>query len=293
MGAIERHVPKYIVEALFVILGSFVIAIGFNGFLLPNQIASGGFSGVSIVVSALTDWKPAYILWALNGTFFLIGWLVLGKGFAAKTFLGTALLPLFFLLTEGLPALTHNTLVGAIFGGLLVGLGLGIVFLGNASTGGTDLIAMILHRFAKISLGKSVAVIDGLVVISSMLIFSVEKGLIALIALYVTIKVIDIVQLGIKQKTAKNVMVISRKEAEIRDGLINQLKLGVTRLDAQGGYSQVNNGVLMIIIPTPEFQSVNDYVMGIDPQAFVIVMDASEVQGLGFTRARNANDIAL
>lgn len=293
MGAIERHVPKVLRETLFVIIGAFVIAIGFNGFLLPNQIASGGFSGVSIVVSALTDWKPAYILWVLNGTFFLLGWLVLGKGFAAKTFLGTALLPLFFLVTEGLPALTHNTIIAAVFGGLLVGLGLGIVFLGNASTGGTDLIAMILHRFTNISLGKSVAVIDGLVVISSMLIFSIEKGLIALVALYVTIKVIDVVQLGIKQKTAKNVMVISRKEAEIRQGLLTELALGVTRLDAQGGYSQEQNGVLMIIIPTHEFQRVNDYVMSVDAQAFVIVMDAAEVQGLGFTRARNSNDIAL
>lgn len=286
MGAIERHVPKFIIETALVLIGSMVIAVGFNGFLLPNQIAPGGFTGISVIGSELIGWKPAYILWVLNGVFFILGWLVLGKGFAAKTFLGTAVLPFFFLITEGMPTLSHNTVVGAVFGGVFAGCGLGLVFLANASTGGTDLIAMMVHRYTKMPLGKAVAMIDGLVICSSMFVFSIEKGLIALITLFMMIKVIDYVQIGLKRKTAKNVMIISRHQSEIMAGIVNKLKLGVTRLEAYGGYAQEKHGVLMVIIPTKQFQRLNDYVLSVDESAFVVVMDATEVQGLGFTKAR-------
>ena len=265
-----------------VIIGSAIVAISFNVFLLPNEVASGGVSGISTILKGLFEWKPAFVQWAFNIPLFIAGVVLLGKNFGIKTAIGTVFLPLVVFLTESWEPWTQDPLLGALFGGIMVGLGLGIVFRGKASTGGTDLAAQIITKYTGFTLGTSVAMIDGFIVLAAALVFDIEKGLYALIGLYVTTKTIDLVQVGFGQ--SKLVYIITTKQMEIRDAIYEEVDRGVTELTATGGYSGTEKPLLMVVIPQTEFTRLKQLVKFIDPAAFVIVSDASEVLGEGFKR---------
>ncbi|MGE7915273.1 YitT family protein [Lysinibacillus xylanilyticus] len=272
-----------IMEYVYVVVGAAVIAIGFNVFLLPNQIASGGVSGISTILHGLFGWNPGYVQYAFNIPLFIAGVLLLGKKFGIKSFIGTVTLPLIVLLTHSWGPWTDNPLLGALFGGIVVGLGIGLVFKGNASTGGTDLLAQIITKFTGITLGTSVLLIDGIIAISAAIVFDLEKGLYALIGLYVTTKTIDIIQLGFSQ--SKMVYIITTKQDEIRDAIYAEINRGVTKLPAIGGYTGEARPVLMVVVYQTEFTKLKQLIKSVDPSAFVIVSDAYEVLGKGFKRA--------
>jgi uncharacterized membrane-anchored protein YitT (DUF2179 family) len=267
-------------EYVLVMIGSAIIAISFNVFLLPNRIASGGVSGISTILDATLGLEPAYVQWALNIPLFIAGLIFLGRQFGAKTFAGTLFLPLTVFVTKHWEAWTNDALLGSICGGIGVGLGLGIVFRGKASTGGTDLAAQIIHKYTHFSLGTCVALIDGLIVLSAAVVFDIERGLYALIALYVTSKTIDLVQIGLGR--SKMAMIITNNEAEVRNAIIHEIDRGVTRLSGFGGYTDDTRPILMCVIDQSEFTKLKQLVQNVDPRAFVIVMDASEVLGEGF-----------
>lgn len=268
-------------DYFYVILGAAFIAIAFNVLLLPNHIASGGVSGISTIINSLTGWTPAFIQWALNIPLFIAGVFFLGYQFGIKTFVGTMTIPLFVYLSQGFEPWTREPLVAALFGGVLVGFGLGIVFRGKASTGGTDVLAQIVHKYFHLSLGICVAIIDGLVVISAMFVFSIESGLYALIALFATSKTIDLVQVGLNQ--SKTVLVISEHQEEIRQAILFKIDRGITRLSAKGGYTDDEKQILLCVISQREFPKLKEVVKEIDSSAFVVVMSANEVMGEGFS----------
>ncbi|MFJ3389221.1 MULTISPECIES: YitT family protein [Lysinibacillus] len=278
-----RGVRESIVEYMYVIVGAAIIAIGFNVFLLPNQVASGGVSGISTILHGLFGWNPGFIQYAFNIPLFIAGVVVLGKKFGIKSFIGTITLPFIVLLTNSWGPWTDNPLLGALFGGIVVGLGIGLVFKGNASTGGTDLLAQIITKYTGISLGTSVLLIDGIIAISAAIVFDLEKGLYALIGLYVTTKTIDIIQLGLSQ--SKMVYIITMKQDEVRDAIYAEIDRGVTKLPAIGGYTREARPVLMVVVYQTEFTKLKQLIKNVDPSAFVIVSDAYEVLGEGFKRA--------
>jgi len=268
---------------MYVIVGAAIIAIGFNVFLLPNQVASGGVSGISTILHGLFGWNPGFIQYAFNIPLFIAGVVVLGKKFGIKSFIGTITLPFIVLLTNSWGPWTDNPLLGALFGGIVVGLGIGLVFKGNASTGGTDLLAQIITKYTGISLGTSVLLIDGIIAISAAIVFDLEKGLYALIGLYVTTKTIDIIQLGLSQ--SKMVYIITMKQDEVRDAIYAEIDRGVTKVPAIGGYTREARPVLMVVVYQTEFTKLKQLIKNVDPSAFVIVSDAYEVLGEGFKRA--------
>ncbi|WHX99968.1 YitT family protein [Neobacillus sp. DY30] len=270
-------------EYINVLVGSAVIALAFNVFLLPNQIASGGVSGISTILLSVFGWEPAYVQWAFNIPLFIAGVILLGKQFGVKTLIGTIFLPFVVFLTKNIDPWTNDALLGALFGGIVVGLGLGIVFRGNGSTGGTDLAAQIITKYTGLTLGTSVVLIDGLIVLSAALVFDIERGLYALIALYVTSKTIDLVQVGFGR--SKTAMIITNKQEEVREGILNKIDRGVTKLSAYGGFTDNERPVLMCVVDQREFTKLKQLVKSLDPSAFVVVMDASEVLGEGFKRA--------
>ncbi|MEB2280630.1 YitT family protein [Lysinibacillus xylanilyticus] len=278
-----RGVRESIVEYMYVIVGAAIIAIGFNVFLLPNQVASGGVSGISTILHGLFGWNPGFIQYAFNIPLFIAGIVVLGKKFGIKSFIGTITLPFIVLLTNSWGPWTDNPLLGALFGGIVVGLGIGLVFKGNASTGGTDLLAQIITKYTGISLGTSVLLIDGIIAISAAIVFDLEKGLYALIGLYVTTKTIDIIQLGLSQ--SKMVYIITMKQDEVRDAIYAEIDRGVTKLPAIGGYTREARPVLMVVVYQTEFTKLKQLIKNVDPSAFIIVSDAYEVLGEGFKRA--------
>ena len=282
MSTEKQTVKSIALEYFLVIFGAFIIAIGFNLFLFPNQVASGGVSGISIILNGLFGWNAGLVQYAFNIPLFIAGVLILGKSFGFKSLLGTLALPLFVILTEDWEAATMDPLLGAIFGGIVVGTGVGLVFKGKASTGGTDLLAQIITKFTGLTLGTSVLLIDGVIAISAAIVFDLEKGLYAIIGLFVTTKTIDIIQMGFSQ--SKMVYIITTKQDEVRDAIYRDVNRGVTKLPAVGGYTGEERPVIMVVVYQTEFTKLKQVVKTVDPSAFVIVSDAYEVLGEGFKR---------
>lgn len=281
----HRQNPRFdhVFEYVNVLVGAAIIALSFNVFLLPNQIASGGVSGISTILVSVLGWEPAYVQWAFNIPLFIAGIIFLGKQFGVKTLVGTIFLPFVVFITKDIEPWTNDALLSSLFGGIGVGLGLGIVFRGNASTGGTDLAAQIINKFTGLTLGTCVVLIDGLIVIAAAIVFDIERGLYALIALYVTSKTIDLIQIGFGR--SKTAMIITNKQEEIREGILNKIDRGVTKLSAYGGFTDDERPVLMCVVDQREFTKLKQLVKSLDPSAFVVVMDAAEVLGEGFKRA--------
>ncbi|MDL4839256.1 YitT family protein [Aquibacillus rhizosphaerae] len=279
----REPMPSFLINMIeysLVLVGSFLVATAFNVFLLPHEVASGGVVGISTITKSLFGWEPSVVQWALNIPLFIAGVVILGKNFGVKSLVGTIVLPFFVYLTKDWPPATPDPLLGAIFGGMGAGLGLGIVFRGKASTGGIDLAAQIFHKFFPLPLGICLALFDGFIVLTATLVFSVEQGLYALIALFVTSRTIDFVQVGLN--TSKNVMIITDQIEEVRQILLKDIDRGVTVLNGTGGYTDEERKVLMCVVAQNEFSKVTQTIKRVDPSAFVVAMNATEVLGEGF-----------
>ncbi|GEM03933.1 membrane protein [Halolactibacillus miurensis] len=269
-------------EYSLVLLGSFMIAIGFNLFLLPNQVASGGVAGISTILNSVFGYSPEIVQWAINIPLFVLGIFILGKNFGMKTFVGTVAVPFFVGVSSAWPAATPDPLLGAIFGGMACGVGIGIVFRGKGSTGGIDLAAQILHKYVPLPFGICIALFDGVIVLTATFVFSVEQGLYALIGLFVTSRTIDLVQVGLN--SSKNLMIITDHVEPVREALLNQVDRGVTVWQAEGGYTKEERRMIMCVVNQNEFSRTSQIIKLIDPKAFIVVMNASEVIGEGFTK---------
>lgn len=262
------------------IVGSLVLATSFNLFLNPNQIASGGVSGLSTILHNLFGFSPALVQWACNIPLFLLGLKLLDRQYSMKAAVGSIILPLCVMLTSSLQPLTTNPLLASIYGGIGVGLGIGIVFRGRGSTGGFAIASQILHKYSGFSLGACVAVFDGLVILFAGIVFDPEKALFALIALFVTSKTIDIVQMG--WNTSKVAYIISNETEALREAILYDLDRGVTLLDGAGGYTGDVRKVLMAVCSQSEVSKLKIMVRSVDPDAFIILCPAQEVLGEGF-----------
>ncbi|MBO8173165.1 MAG: YitT family protein [Bacillaceae bacterium] len=269
-------------EYVYLFAGAFIIAVAFNLFMNDFNIASGGVSGISVIVEDVLHIKPAYTQWGLNILFVLLGFVLLGRQFGLKTIIGTLVLPFFVLLTENWRTITDEPLLAALFGGVGLGLGLGLVFRGQASTGGTDLVAQIIHKYTGLSLGVAILLIDGIVVTTAGVVYGPEQALYAIIALFTTGRTIDLVQVGLGY--AKLSFIISDQEEAIREAILHHLDRGVTRLSGYGGYTNQSKSVLLCVVEQKEIARLKELVTRHDPDAFVIVSDTAEVMGEGFRR---------
>jgi uncharacterized membrane-anchored protein YitT (DUF2179 family) len=279
-NTVQIPLVEKLLSYIYVLVGAGIVAVSFNVLLLPNEIASGGVSGISTILHGLFGWEPAYVQWSLNIPLFIAGVIFLGYQYGIKTLIGTLFVPFVVFLTKDLEPWTLNPMLAALFGGIGIGLGIGIVFRGNASTGGTDLAAQIISKYTGISLGKSVALIDGLIVISASIVFDIEKGLFALIGLFLTSKTIDLVQIGWSR--SKMVLIITNEEEKVKRAILEQIDRGLTKLKGYGGYTDQERNTIMVVVDQSEFTGLKQAVRNIDPNAFVIVVDASEVLGQGF-----------
>ncbi|MDH6598641.1 MULTISPECIES: YitT family protein [Bacillus] len=267
---------------VLILIGSAIVAVGFNTLLLPNQIAAGGVSGISTIMQSF-GFEAAYVQWGLNIPLFIAGFYLLGGTFGVKTLVGSVFLPLMVFLTRHIAPVTHEALLAAIFGGVVIGLGIGLVFLGNGSTGGTALAAKIINKYTGLTLGTCLAMMDGLIVLAAMTVFGIEEGLYAVIGVFISSKTIDVVQAGFSH--SKMAMIITDHEDEVRQAVFDQIDRGVTKISAVGGYTDHDRPILMCVVGQSQFTKLKQVVKAIDASAFVIVMDAKEVLGEGFKRA--------
>ena len=278
-------------ETLYVTLGAFILAISVNLIFLPNQIVAGGASGLSIVLNELFGWNVALTLYAINIPLLILCFLLLGKDVGFKTIYGSLINPFFIAITGSLPPLTNNIFLATLYGGVLTGIGLGLVFRGNASTGGSAIISQIVNKYFKISLGVSVFVVDGFVIATALLVFTKDTVLFSLISLFIIGRVIDRVQVGVLR--SKNLFIISDKYEAIHQIFIKELDKGVTLLPIEGGYTQKQGKIIMTVIPEKEFMAIKEAILAIDETAFFVALDASEVNGRGFSVKRMMEDYSV
>ncbi|WP_152396386.1 YitT family protein [Paenibacillus guangzhouensis] len=269
-----------IIEFTLVIIGCFSIAVSFNLFMLAHQIASGGVSGISILVQHFTGIQPAYTQWIINIPLFILGVVLVGKNFGIKVLVGIFFLPLFILLTKDWPTPTDNALLASIYGGLGVGLGLGLVYRARGSTGGLDLVAQLINRFTGLSYHLAVPMLDGIVILCAGIFLSPEKALYALIGLFVTSKTIDAIQTGFN--VSKVAFIISNEAEKLQQAILNDLDRGLTELDGRGGFTGEERKILMVVLSQTEVSKLKVLVKMVDPSAFVIISDTKEVLGEGF-----------
>ena len=263
-------------------LGSLIGAVAYPLFLVPNHIAPGGLTGIATLLNFLFQWPVGTVSLLMNIPLFIAGLKSMGHVFALRSLIATVLFSLLIDIIP-LPAMTNDPLLGAVFGGVLLGVGLGLIIRGGATTGGTDMIARMVHsRFQHISVGSLLFVIDCAVVLMAGVTIHVEYALYAFISIYASTKVIDVVLLGLTQDKA--CYVISSRYEEIKQELIVKLDRGVTVLRAEGGYSGQERPVLLCVLSAQELGRLKAIVRTVDESAFVFISEAHEVLGEGFRK---------
>ncbi|MDR2465528.1 MAG: YitT family protein [Streptococcaceae bacterium] len=264
-----------------VALGCLIASVGFNSFFLPNNIVAGGMSGLAVAFNHLFGWEPDLFLYITNVPLLIICWAFLGRSIFFNTVFGAWMFPICITLTKGLGVFTHDTLLAVLFGGVIVGVGLGIVFYGNASTGGTGILVQSLAKYTPLSVGGSMLIMDGLVTLVGFSTFPPETVMYSLIGLIIISKMVAWVTTGFN--TEKNVMILSEKNEEIKSFILSDVSRGVSTISVHGGHTNNEKEMLMCVISGNEYPKLQRGIQKIDKTAFVIVMPATEVLGRGFS----------
>jgi len=271
---------RYLREMLGITLGTAIVAAGFSLFLIPNKIAAGGTSGLGIIFYYLYQFPVGLTVLLANIPLFVLAWLFLGWRAAANSLLGTFVFPLMLVLMEPLPAVTADLLLASVFGGIVVGIGLGLVFRCQGSTGGTSLAALLINRFTGISSGQSLVAADLLIVLASGFVFDAEVALFALLAVIVSARVIDVVQEGFPY--AKAALIITGEQEKIAERIMSELERGATLLKGHGAFTGEERGMVLCIFAQSQVTRLKNIVRETDPHAFIIVTNVGEVHGEGF-----------
>lgn len=263
-------------------LGCVIGAMAYPFFLTPNYISPGGLTGVAMVLNFLFTVPVGTTSLLLNIPLFLIGYRSMGRVFVFRSLIAMLLFS-FLIDLLPLPAATTQPLLGAIFGGVLLGVGLGLILRGGATTGGTDMAARMVHtRFQHLTVGALLFGLDCISVLMAGLFIEVEYALYALICIYISSKVIDMVMLGTSREKA--CYVISTQHEKIKRELMDKLERGVTVLQAEGGWSGAERPVLLCVLTPQELTQLKAIVRSHDETAFVFISDAHEVLGEGFRK---------
>ncbi|CAM3267344.1 YitT family protein [Streptococcus pluranimalium] len=276
---------RRIIDFSLVTLGSLIAAIGFNTMFVDNNIASGGMVGIAVSLKEIFGWNPSTFLLWVNIPLLLLCYFGLGSSIFIKTLYGSWIYPIFIKLTEPLPSVTNDAMLAAIFGGIIVGIGLGLVFWGNSSTGGTGIITQVLHKYSPLSLAISMTIIDGFSVAMGFFAFDVETVMHSIIGLIIISYTINVMETGLS--SARNMMIVSQKHLQIKMTIASELDRGVTTIPIKGGYTDREQVMLMTTISSHEVHRFEKTIEKIDPAAFVIISPASRVTGRGFSLTKD------
>ena len=282
MNLLLNRRPLWI-DAILMVVGTGLMALAIQCIYDPVGLVTGGFTGVAIIAKYVT--KGAVPLWltnlVLNVPLFLLAALVKGKKFVARTAVATVLLSAWLYVIPLWDLAEGDYVLSAIFGGVICGVGMGMVLLARATTGGTDMLAaLVQHKLRHYTIMQIICVIDGIIVAVGIYSFGVKAALYAIVAIYVTSKVSDTLMEGMKY--SKAVFIVSDRYKEISDAIMTQMDRGVTGLDAVGMYSGDEKCMLYCVVSKKEIVVLKEIILKIDNNAFVIVTDAREVVGEGF-----------
>ena len=262
------------------VFGIILIALAYNIFILPSKIVYG-MGGIGVILKNAYGIDPSFTILVGSGLLLILSFLLLGKETTSHTIMGTFMYPILIKLTEFVPQYIDlgnlETVVIVVFGAIVTGIGLGFVFKAGFTTGGTDILNQIVSKYAKVSMGKSIILIDGLIILISLFVFGFEVFIYSIISLAIISFITDKVIIGISN--SKSFYIITERESMVKKFLNYKLGHGVTVLDGRGGYTGNNQKVIMCIVPTKDYFIVKEGIKKIDPSAFFLVTDAYEVAG--------------
>ena len=284
MRALAKHNWKRgLLDAGGYLLGSILYALSVNIFTAPNHIAPGGVTGVATLLQYLFALPIGATIIVINLPLLLAAWFRLGRAFALRTAVVTVLSSAIIDASAPfLPAFHGDTILVAVFGGVLAGTGLGLIFMRGATTGGSEIVARLLERkFHHIPIGRLILLVDALVVAASAVVYgNIESALYAMVMIFVSSSMMDALVYGADK--GKMLLIMTRKEREIADAVLERMKRGVTMLNATGAYTGGERRVLLCAVRRSEMYQLRTLVQDLDPTAFMIVVSTDEVLGEGF-----------
>ena len=280
----KKDLKRNIANLALVLIGSIIMGVGYSLFLIPHHFVPGGVSGIAMIVNYFTRLPLGTLIMVLNIPVFIVGFKIMGRNYALRSLLGmviSSVLIDFFSQVVALKSATDDPILAAIYGGFMLGVGLGLVFRGRASTGGSDILGQILNRWTGISVGIGIMLIDFFVISASGVAFKqLEAPLYGYIVLFISSKVIDMILEG--WNYTKMVIITSTKTDEIQDFILNTLDRGGTALKSRTLYLNREGETIMTVIHRKQLADLRQFIKSIDPGAFVIINDTYAVLGKGF-----------
>lgn len=273
---------RIVQRGIFITIGALLMAVGLEIFLIPNQVIDGGVTGVSIMLSHITGIKLGVFLFLLNLPFVYLGYKQFGKTFAISTVYGIIMLSLFATFFHPVPAFTDDILLATIFGGIFLGIGVGLVIRNGGALDGTEILSIVISKKVPFSVGEIVMFINLFILGSAGFVYSWDRAMYSILAYVIASKAIDIVITGMEE--SKSVWIISDFAHEIGDAITDRLGRGVTFLHGEGAYTGDNKKVIFCIITRLEESKMTSIVEEIDPSAFLAIADIAEVRGGRFKK---------
>nr|WP_180230279.1 YitT family protein [Bacillus sp. AFS073361] len=273
---------KIFQRILLITLGAALMAVGLEIFLVPNNVIDGGITGISIMLSYVTGWKLGMFLFILNIPFFFIGYKQIGKTFALSTLYGIIILSIGTTLLHPVPAFTQDILLATVFGGIALGIGVGLVIRYGGSLDGTEILAILFNKKLPFSVGEIIMFFNLFILACAGFVFTWDRAMYSLIAYFVAYKTIDITITGLDE--SKSVWIISDNAKQIGDAIMNRLGRGVTYINGEGAYSGDDKKVIFCVINRLEEAKLKEIVTENDDSAFLAVADIAEVRGGRFKK---------
>lgn len=264
-----------------VLIGTFIFSIAVNSIVIPNQLGEGGVTGITLLLFYVFDISPSLSNFIINAIIMLIGWKFLEKETIFYTLVAIVSMSLFLEFVFLPSFIPTNSLLGPLASGFLIGLGIGIVILGHGTTAGVDIIALIINKYMGLQVSIALLILDVMIVIPLTVVIGLEKGLLTLISLYITSKILNFVMEGYNPKKA--IMVVSNKHDEIAEEIMKRVDRGITVLKGYGYYSKAEKDVLYVVINRIQLIKVQRIINDIDSNAFVTVTGIQQVLGEGFS----------
>ncbi|PFJ14064.1 hypothetical protein COD67_14965 [Bacillus cereus] len=271
---------KRTTDIIFIIIGAFLFALGVNWFVIPNEFGEGGVTGITIITYYLFEWSPGLVNLILNAILLIVGYKFLNKITTIYTIIAVVTNSLFLHLTEGWNIASDEVLVNAIFGGVFIGCGIGLIIRVGGTTAGTTILARMTHKYLGWSISYGLLFFDLIVAFSSYFIIGAEKLMLTIIMLYVGTKVMEFVIEGLNPKKA--ITIISDKPNEIAEQVTTLMDRGVTVYSGHGYYTKTPKDILYIVINKQEVIKLKRIVQTTDPIAFIAIHDVRDVFGEGF-----------
>ncbi|TRY25323.1 YitT family protein [Brevibacillus sp. LEMMJ03] len=273
---------KLLKRALFILIGSGLVSVGLEIFLVPNRIIDGGIVGISIILSHLTGLALGLFLFLLNLPFLIVGYKQIGKTFALSTLLGVSAMSVGTTMLHDVRPLTEDPLLAAVFGGIILGIGVGLVIRYGGSLDGTEIVAILFNKKTPFSVGEIVMFFNVFILGSAGFVFGWDRAMYSLMAYYIAFKMIDLTIEGFEG--SKSVWIISDNYKEIGDAIVARLGRGVTYLSGEGGYTGDDKKVVFCIITRLEEAKLKLIVEEVDPGAFLAVGNIHDVRGGQFKK---------